>query len=368
VLVGNPDHPRVTSFQAALRSRGHPDARVVSWLELARRPGIFSEIRGEEGVLRLESSGQNPALTRQFLRLGEAEARREGVMVLSRDQLRKLRPSSGRILAPRQRHLGFRQVLAGLEGWLADRPGWRAWPSPADVGRLFDKRWTSRTYQHHGIPVPSPQEDLQQMPLGASWYVKLASGSSASCIALVTRQEDGLHVITTVWHVSDSELYNTRHLRTLRGEPAQRVLSFLLREGAQIEMAIDKTRLDGRPFDLRVLVIGEEPAFVIPRTSRGGPFTNLHLGGARAGLEVVRSLLGERCWEAALDAAVRVRRLHEVLHLGVDVVVESGTHQPYVVEANAFGDWFPGLPTHEHEVRELEVRLAGPAAAARPGT
>jgi hypothetical protein len=374
VLVGNPEHPRVTSFQRALSSRGHPEARLVSWLSLARRESVLSEIEGDEGVLRLESPGQSPAVTRQLLRLGEAEARGEGVMLLPREALRQLRPRTGRILAPRQRHLGFRRVLASLERWLETRPGWRAWPSPADVARLFDKRWTSRAYLQSGVPVPSPVdgvatvEDLhRQMPLGASWYVKLASGSSAACIALVTRSEAGLEAITTVLHAGGDELYNTRRLRTLQGERAERVLAFLLGEGAQIELSIEKARLDGQPFDLRVLVIGDEPAFVVPRSSRGGPFTNLHLGGARAELDRVRALLGERAWDEAMDAALRVGRLHEVLHLGVDVVVESGTGSPYVVEANAFGDWLLGLPTHEREVMELEARSAGRAAGTRPG-
>ncbi|MCA9699771.1 MAG: hypothetical protein KC431_19760, partial [Myxococcales bacterium] len=120
------------------------------------------------------------------------------------------------------------------------------------------------------------------------------------------------------------------------------VLGWLLREGAQIERALPKARLDGRNFDMRVLVIDGEVGFCVVRSSRH-PITNLHLGGARGDLEAVRAAMAPEDWDAAMASCRRAHAQHGCLHLGVDLLIEQDWSGHRIIEANAFGDLLPGL-------------------------
>jgi hypothetical protein len=115
-------------------------------------------------------------------------------------------------------------------------------------------------------------------------------------------------------------------------------------DGLHVERWVPKAGLDGRTFDLRVVVIGGTPTHVVARTS-GTPITNLHLGGQRGDPAAVRAMLGEARWRQALEVCSRAAACFPgCLMAGVDLLVEAGPRRFLVGEVNAFGDLLPGLP------------------------
>jgi hypothetical protein len=179
----------------------------------------------------------------------------------------------------------------------------------------------------------------------AGWpsvFVKVASSSSASCLAIFTHDARGEHAITTVEDTGTAR-YNTRKLQritTRRG--LDRLLGFLLAEGSQIERAVPKAQLADQFFDLRVLTIDGVPAFVVVR-SAPHPITNLHLGGQRGDLELLKKRVPKASWDAAMESCIAVQRASGAFHVGIDVMFEPGLRAHRVIEGNAFGDLLPNL-------------------------
>lgn len=350
---------------------------MIPWDAVVGDPAVIAR-HADIVRLRIDSPGQHPGVTRALLRLGHDDAVREaaereasgapGPERVSLARIARLRPSKGRLLAPRQRHLGLLRVLSGMQAALAGAPDLRAAPPPDAVAELFDKRRTSARYRALGIPVPDgvdlPAPDaaalrdaVARVPSGAV-YVKLASGSSGAGIAVAELDPRGRLVVrTTVGQRADGTRHNTRRLRRL-DDPAAitALLGFLIGEGAQIEAAVPKATVRGVPFDLRILVIGGEPVFVVGRRT-DGPITNLHLGGERLDPDEVRRSVPAVGWQRALDVACAVSAAHPGCeHLGVDVLIPASGEDAVVLEANAFGDFLPrltrdGLSVYRHEIR-----------------
>jgi hypothetical protein len=91
-----------------------------------------------------------------------------------------------------------------------------------------------------------------------------------------------------------------------------------------------------------VVVIRGEPAFTIFRLS-SQPMTNLHLGGRRGEAPTCRSAIPTRVWLDGLDHCVETARLYSSAVVGIDLLFESGFLHHFVLEVNAFGDFFPAL-------------------------
>lgn len=79
---------------------------------------------------------------------------------------------------------------------------------------------------------------------------------------------------------------NLSHYR--KAEDVHRALAFVLEQGAQVERAIPKAKLEDAFFDCRVLCIGGEPRFVVVRQNKHA-ITNLHLGGWRGDVEGLKT-------------------------------------------------------------------------------
>ncbi|MEO8698570.1 MAG: STM4014 family protein [Kofleriaceae bacterium] len=352
VVVGIPDHRRVTLFQEALAARGEPAARVVSWGDLAV-PGAPAKLLAKlpsGAILRIDSMGEDYPVECALLRRGEVTAREEGVPAITARALAKLPYDRGRILHPRQSHLGFLAVLAEVEAAIAGQPV-RVVQPVAAIRELFDKRITSKKWRALGIPVPEALDDVREPDelrtrmREAGWpsvYVKVASGSSASCLAVFSHHTHGEHAVTTVEETLTAR-YNTRRLQHITGKQAlDRLLGFLLTEGAQVERAIPKAQIDRRHFDLRVLAIDGVPAFIVMRTSPH-PITNLHLGGLRGDVAALQARVDPAAWDAAMASAVAVQRASGAFHVGVDLMFEPDLVAHRIIEGNAFGDLLPNL-------------------------
>jgi hypothetical protein len=367
LLLGNPENRRVSGFAAALRERGEPEPIVLSHRELLGDPERLLAIPDEPLLVRMDATGEDEQVERLLLERGHDDALGSGCTTIHADELRaRGGVRFGEILAPRQHQLGFRRYLDQLAASFAVRPSWRILQSPRSVAELFDKRLTSRRYAGLGIPVPEflddieTPEQLREQMMKRRWpavFVKLACGSSASCVALYQHQGKRERVLTTV-HSRPDGRFNSLRLQELHERAAvDDLLAFLLGEGSQVERAIAKARLGARMFDLRVLVIAGEPVFVVPRAS-SHPITNLHLGGIRADLDEVRARVPARAWAGAMTSACEVFAAHDCLHVGVDLLFEADMFGHRVIEANAFGDLLPGLERDGLSVYAWEIAAA----------
>jgi hypothetical protein len=173
----------------------------------------------------------------------------------------------------------------------------------------------------------------------------------------------GEHAITTVEDTGAAR-YNTRRLQRVSGARLDRLLGFLLGEGAQVERAIPKAQVAGRYFDLRVLTIDGEPAFTVMRMSPH-PITNLHLGGQRGDVPALRARVPPGAWEAAMASCRAVQRASGAFHVGVDLMFEPGLRAHRVIEGNAFGDLLPNLTRDGLDVHGWQIRRCLEAAGAR---
>lgn len=356
IVVGIPTNRRVTMFQDALARAGQPPATVLAWLDLIP-PGAPAAILGAlpeaPAILRLDSCGEDDAVERALIVRGELAARAEGAPAIAAAQLARIPVEVGRILYPRQQHLGFLAVLAEITAVIEARPRWRIVQPTHAIVELFDKRTTSAKWSGLGIPVPEAlpggavrePDDLRARMRAAGWpsvFVKVASSSSAACLAIFHHDAAGEHAITTVEDTGRAR-YNTRKLqRVASRRGVDRLLAFLLAEGSQVERAIPKAQHDDRYFDLRVLTIDGVPAFVVMRTATI-PITNLNLGGLRGDVAALQARVSQEAWAAAMHSCIAVQRASGAFHVGVDVMFEPDLARHRIIEGNAFGDLLPNL-------------------------
>lgn len=368
IVIGNPENRRVTLFAAALEELGLPPPEVVSWISILRDDPLraLTELSADRALVRIDSFGENAEVEAELLRLGLDDARQAGASTILFEDAQSAVADRGRIVCPRQAHFGFLRALASLERTFAERPRWSILNPPSAIAELFDKRKTSALYASRGITVPRTLLGIETFDaLRARMrdeaihtvYVKISCSSSASGLAIYHLSKHGEHATTTV-ELEGDRFYNSLRLRRIQQpRELETLFEFLLREGAQIEVSVPKARLDGYFFDLRVLVIDRDPAFTVVRQSRH-PITNLHLGGRRGELARLRDCIPASTLEAVNTAATMVFDAHATLHVGADILLEEGTFQPHVVEANAFGDLLPNLKKDGRSVYAHEIQAA----------
>ena len=355
VLVGNPPNRRVTLFAEALAEAGQPPPEVVPWLDLLRDPARLRASDPGPALVRIDSFGEDFDVERELLARGGFPG------------AHALEERRGEVIAPAVAHRGFQRALAELDAVFTERPAWTVLNPPGEIAELFDKRRTSRRFRDAGVPVP---EFLSEVPTSAAalldacracgWrqvFVKPTMGSSASGVLLLNVGAKGA-VIRTSLEWDAPRWFNNLRLSHYRA-PADvaRALDFVLAQGAQVERAVPKARLDGDYFDLRVLCIAGEPRFVVVRQN-AHPITNLHLGGRRGNLDALHAALRPGAWEAMLATCRTVASLYRSLHVGLDVLFEEDLTQHRVIEANAFGDLLPNLTVDGRSVYRWEIDAA----------
>ncbi|HEX4817252.1 MAG TPA: STM4014 family protein [Nonomuraea sp.] len=321
-VVGVPGGRRVRLFRDAVVGAGLAEPYVISWRDvLAGR-----ELRAPEGALvRVDSPGED----------AEADA-------LLRGPGDPARVGGGATW--------YARFMAGLAR-VAAVPGVRLLGDVAEIGVMFDKRRCHAVLAAAGVPVPPAFEATSYAGLRAEmarrgWprvFVKPAHGSSASGVIALQTHGDRVKAVTSAAWQADGGLVNSLRVRTYTShEEAGRVVDFLAGDGLHVERWFPKASVDGRVFDLRVVTVAGRPTHAVARMSRT-PMTNLHLGGVRGDLAVVRSRA--ELWERVLDVCARVAECFpRSPAMGVDVMVGADWRSVAVAEVNAFGDLLPGLP------------------------
>ncbi|SNT18647.1 hypothetical protein SAMN05443665_1018101 [Actinomadura meyerae] len=327
VVVGTPGDRRPALFAAACRSAGLPEPRVLPWTDVLRGAPL-GLAAGD--LVRIDSPGED--------RDADALLRGPG--------------DPARVGGGARWHRTFTAALRRLSA-AASAAGARLLGDVGEIAVMFDKRRSHARLLAAGVPVPAALPDVSGYAELRSRmdeagerrvFAKPAHGSSASgVVALQTAPPDRIRALTSAF-MTDGRLVNALRVRTYETEEQVAALIDLLApDGLHVERWLPKATLDGRVFDLRVVVIGGEPTHAVVRTSRT-PMTNLHLGGARGDLGAVQRMLGEARWRRALDVCARAASCFPGSPMvGVDMLVGAGLRRFTVCEVNAFGDLLPGL-------------------------
>jgi hypothetical protein len=371
VLVANPESRRVALFQAALRGLGLPPARLVAWADLIAGGADLAETVRAGDIVRIESPGKEFAVERAILALGAVQPDEAVYERLDRASVEALSFDKGAILYPRQWFLGLRAALALIARQLAACPPHCLMAAPDDILVMFDKRDCHARLLAAGVAVPrtlgpvhSYDELLDAMARlrCPRVFVKLAHGSSASGVVALQVGGGRQQAITTVELAQSGgevRLYNSRRLRTYT-EPAQiaQIVDALCRHGVHVEQWLPKAGVDGRTFDLRVVVIGGRACHTVARLSRG-PMTNLHLLNARGELGPIVERMGHEAWAAARRSCEAVLACFPAsLYAGIDLLIGTDFRRHAILELNAFGDLLPGLLWEGEDTYTSEIRSA----------
>ncbi|MGF1581438.1 MAG: STM4014 family protein [Gemmataceae bacterium] len=379
VAIANADGKRWQLYYQELKEywaeQGRvPELEVVSWAEVVVSEGNLDALPAFDApaIVRIESPGKDFDVTRRFLRAGTTELAEQGRLseYLANREWETVPYRKGELIHPGLQYLGFVRVLRGLRKSFDLRPHLHVSCCPLVVGEMFDKNRTLERLTEAGIacpdrlPVPGTVDEVLEQLFVEGFspgYVKLATGSSASGIAVVHTQVPRSYAITSLVEI-DGDFYNTRLLQRVTAGALRRSLAFILEEGATIQRGIPMAQIDGLNFDVRVVMVYGEPRFTIFRLSPH-PMTNLHLGGQRGDLKRCHEVIPKRAWLDALDSCVEVARLYPSNTIaGIDLVFERSFRAHYVLEVNAFGDFFPNLldeqgkSVHRVEIEETARR------------
>ncbi|HXT89655.1 MAG TPA: STM4014 family protein, partial [Trebonia sp.] len=253
---------------------------------------------------------------------------------------------------------------------------------PYDILVMFDKRVCHTRLSQAGIPVPdalpgSPRDygELRDAMRTAGWsrvFVKPAHGSSGSGVVALAAHGSRVRAVTSAVRDSSGGYVNSLRAAVYeREDEVAALVDALAPDGLHVERWIPKAGVEGRTFDLRVVVIGGTPTHAVVRASQL-PITNLQMGGQRGSLDAVRDKLSAARWAQALDVCAQAAACFPgSLMVGVDLLVDAGLRQFFVGEVNAFGDLLPrltglpgglaeGLDTYTAQVRAAIAREAAP--------
>ncbi|MCW2935234.1 MAG: hypothetical protein JWM19_6196 [Actinomycetia bacterium] len=324
-VLGCPGDRRTLGFTAACLAEGLPAPRVIPW------PSVLDGTmeRPVPGLLRIDSPGDDPGA----------------------DALLRGPGDPARVGGGARWHATLIRALNRLRE--ATEPGTTWLNDPDDIAVMFDKRRCHARLRAAGVPVPAALPSvagyraLREEMARAGWervFVKPAHGSSASGVVALQARGGRVRAITSAVPAPGGGYVNSLRVALYEREPqVAELIDTLVPDGLHVERWVPKAGLQGRTFDLRVVVIGGTPTHAVPRTSQT-PITNLHLGGQRGDLGAVRDRLGQARWRQALDVCAQAAACFPAtLMVGVDLLIDAGLRRFLVGEVNAFGDLLPGL-------------------------
>jgi glutathione synthase/RimK-type ligase-like ATP-grasp enzyme len=367
VIIGSPGDPRVQIFQNALVAQGHPPAAVIPYPDLIDERIHPASLVKPGAWVRIESPGKDDQANHALLTLGADQPDEDSEYARVTGSIPT---DKGRILASRQWYLGFRAALRMISDQLRECPPHLLMNHPDEIALMFDKRACHALLQSRGITVPPALppihsfDELEAVMRDTRLrrvFVKLAHGSSAS--GVVAYQTDGTRsqataAVEMVRENGETKLYNTRQIQTYRSySDIARLIDALCAQRVHVEEWIPKAYMQGKAFDLRVVVIGGQAAHTVARLSHS-PMTNLHLLNERRDRETVRAFLGDEEFEAAMAMCENAMNacFPRSLYAGIDLLIASGSHQPYILEMNAFGDLLKDSHFEDMDTYALEIQ------------
>ena len=143
LIIGNPENRRVTLFQSALARCGLPVARCFSYESLLSGETDF--LPASDEVVRMESPGENEAVSRSLIQRGAAFENRDV------DEVSQIVANArhGEIVFPGLWFRGYSDLLSSL----AQRTA--TWMNhPWEIAVQFDKTRCQRLLSDAGVPVP----------------------------------------------------------------------------------------------------------------------------------------------------------------------------------------------------------------------
>ncbi len=362
----NPESPRAVCFNASVFDRSRELPRSMSWADFLQGSPLPAPTGST--IVRIESPGKNWPVEKALLQRGAARMTAGEHDHLSWEEACALEDDPGRVNASRQHHLGFRDCLNQVQLHFKDS-GARWMQHPEDIAIMCDK---AACHTHLAIAkvrvtpalgLVTGFDDLMACMDAAGInrvFVKLCHGSSASGTVALERAGGGrMQAFSTARMVEQNGrvvLYNWRKI-TRHTDPSEirRLVDAVCRHRAHAEVWLPKAGWQGRRFDVRIVVVAGRARQVVARLA-DGPFTNLQFGARRASAEELRAHLGQDAFTRMCEEAERAMACFpRSLYGGVDVLLHAHTHQPHIVEVNAFGDLLPGVLHEGRTTYDWEV-------------
>jgi hypothetical protein len=375
-LFCNPESRRVEGFSMAVHRAFRQRPKLVPWQWVLDGSPWEKHLAPVPRFLRLESPGRNWSVEQQMLSLGAAIEDEEADRGWRRQPtgvVAALAKDPGRVLPMRQWFLAWRRLLQDLSAWAARQALSSSWLCPPeDVICMFDKLACHRKLQNATISVPPllgvPHDfdqlwELMRQSGNRRVFLKPCHGSSASGVVALEAGRSEIQAFSTIELVDAADgihLYNRRHIRTWRGMAEVRALvDAVCGERCLAQVWIPKAGLCGRPFDLRVVVIGGRSRQVMMRLGRG-PMTNSQLLGGKGDIELLRRRMGEEAWLRMLGICEdgMTKCFPRSLYAGLDVLIEPDFRTAHILEVNAFGDLLPRVLHEGRDTYASEIEVA----------
>ncbi|WP_310485847.1 STM4014 family protein [Chamaesiphon sp. VAR_48_metabat_403] len=368
VLISNPETRRVQLFQQALERCELPPARSISYADLLACRCDLAQFDSPDTIFRFDAPERSFEVDRGFIAAGaelEPEGRHQRI---SGSAAAQLPADLGRIWYQRQWYLGWCECL---KIWTANLQG-RILNHPDDIIVMFDKVRCQQILATAGIPIPpilsiDPNDSKSTIAKLMDdrninrVFIKLAHGSSASGVVAYDRRNGFERAITTVERVVEAgelRFYNSRLIRQYRDADAiADIIDFLTCESVQIETWLPKARLEGREFDVRVVVISGQARQAVIRVGNS-PMTNLHLGNDRREITDLPPGLSPTIWAEMLATCERAAACFpNTFYCGIDLLIAPNLKDHYIIEMNAFGDLLQGITWNGEDTYTTQVKM-----------
>jgi glutathione synthase/RimK-type ligase-like ATP-grasp enzyme len=344
-IIGNPENRRVIAFCDTVQQLGYAMPQVISyagWLTGNEQPLIPAG-----NIVKIDSPGEHDAVRKMLVEKG-------GVHTPAPDE-------HGIIKNMRAWYSGYCKWLQEMQTVISEQELLHVMNLPADIKLQFNKPACQIWLQKNQVPVPhrltgfSHYEELVALMNIHGLhkvFIKPAHASSASGVIAFRKAGHRVQAVTSAEMVTTPnglQLYNSLNVRTYTGETEiAQLINHLIPEQVFAEEWLPKATLNGRYFDIRVLVIDGRARHTVIRTS-DTVITNLHLGNKRGNIDECRATIGAgKLIEIKQLAEQAAACFPNSLYMGIDLLLTADLRKTVVLEINAFGDLLPNL-LHEGE-------------------
>jgi len=352
--------PRANGFADALKTRGHSTPRHLAYEQFVKDKDVLRAFLQDIDVLRIDSPGGGYDIWKCFS--GHIGMPTSGYQ----KQYGQIYPQAPFV------HGTYGCVKLACD--LAYEHSVPCTVDPQAVQCFMDKHTT------HKLCAPSLSTP-EALPEIKNWaelnaamkardirnvFMKLRYGSAASGVLAIETFGSKLRVWTSVELIDDRsgvQLFNSLKIRKYLDKEAKRLIDIVATMGVHTETWIPKLQLEGKPSDLRLVVVGGVPVHCVVRRS-ASPLTNLHLNNERLSTEEIRHKLPSKIWDEILDMGTKAGQFFpKHLCIGVDIAIHRESKTPYLLEVNAFGDhlndvYYDELNPYEFQIRHLEKKYA----------